>query len=61
MNNGNSQEIMRPALEEIVAHVPRQHRGRSRSFVNWQNAYWELQGIAKRALEKLGADKGEQE
>jgi len=43
-------EKLRPALEQIANHEPRRHVGRSRSFTNWQNAYFELQAIAKRAL-----------
>lgn len=50
MECGNSKETLRPALEKIANHEPRRHVGRSRSFTNWQNAYWELQAIAKRAL-----------
>lgn len=47
---GNSKETLRPALKQIAEHQPRKHVGRSRSFTNWQNAYFELQQIAKKAL-----------
>lgn len=40
----------RKALEEIANFTPRIHNGRSRTFINWQDAFGAVQHIAKKAI-----------